>query len=147
MSGKFWMAIGALSMGISIGLSAYGAHGLPSYLESNTEFTDIEKRIQRWNTAAQFQTLHSVGLILVGILAAFNASGVSAQPAQPPSTIVVWGLRLAGVLMLTGMLLFSGLLYVSSIRLIDFGGFVPAGGMCLICSWLAMAISVAWFRR
>jgi uncharacterized membrane protein YgdD (TMEM256/DUF423 family) len=144
MNGKFWIVIGALSMGISIGLSAYGAHGVPAYLESKPEFTDVEKRVERWKTASQFHTLHSLGLILVGILSALNPPVATAPPA---SKVAGWGLCLAGWLMLTGVLLFCGLLYIAAIRLNDFGGLVPSGGMCLIGAWLVLAISVASCRR
>jgi len=138
MNGKIWIMIGALLMGISVALSAYGAHGVPTYL-SKTDFTDIDRRIELWKTAAQIQTTHSIGLILVGGLLAIYSLREQEKKSR---NLGLLGLNFAGALMLVGMVLFSGLLYISSLSQIEFGFYVPTGGSCLILSWFGVAIAI-----
>ncbi len=82
---RLFVLLGALSAAASVALGAYGAHGLPG--EAATT----------WGKAVDYQALHAVGLILIGLLA-----------GRWPGRAV----RVAGGLLLAGTLLFSGNLYL-----------------------------------
>lgn len=114
---KALLIIGALDMAIAIMFGAFGAHGLKGRVSDHY--------ISSWNTAAQYQLFHALGLILVAVLGLsqglnFNASG--------------WTL-------LVGSLLFSGSLYLlvlSGIKPI--GIITPIGGLVMMSGWLLFAI-------
>ncbi|KAK3669833.1 hypothetical protein LTR78_010291 [Recurvomyces mirabilis] len=110
----FWY-IGCLSGASSVMLGAFGAHGLKSRI-------DNPARLANWHTAAQYQLMHSVALLV-------------AEQAAPKN---VWakGLFTAGITM------FSGSLYLLVLDPAQFrfmGPVTPVGGLCLIGGWAALA--------
>ena len=97
----------------SVALGAYGAHGLPGDAAAT------------WGKAVDYQALHAIGLMLIGMLA-------GRWPGR--------ALRIAGGLLLTGTLLFSGSLYLlvaTGIR--GLGWLTPFGGVAFMLGWLALA--------
>ena len=123
-----WIAVGAGLAMIGVGTGAFGAHGLQGYLESLAQ-SDPElaaRRMDNWETAAQYQLLHSIGLVLTGLV-------MARRPSQ-------W-LQAAAIALLMGVLLFSGLLYllVLTERPV-LGAFVPIGGVSMMVGWALLAV-------
>jgi uncharacterized membrane protein YgdD (TMEM256/DUF423 family) len=84
--------------------------------------------IQSWQTATQYQLLHSVALL--SLHAASKQGKVSAQ------------YDLAAKLWISGTILFSGSIYVLSVggpRV--FGPVTPLGGLLLMAGWVAFGVS------
>ncbi len=123
MSSTF-IVIGALLAALAVGLGAFGAHGLKSLVEQN-RFS--AKDLETFQTAVQYQMIHALGLILIGLLAASRPSGMFAA---------------AGWTMLGGTLVFSGFLYAYvATGAKPFAMFVPIGGVAFILAWLGVAIA------
>jgi uncharacterized membrane protein YgdD (TMEM256/DUF423 family) len=123
MSSTF-IAIGALLAALAVGLGAFGAHGLKTLVEQN-RFS--ARDLETFHTAVQYQIIHALGLILVGLLAATRPSAI---------------LDAAGWTMLVGILVFSGFLYAyvaTGTKL--FAMFVPIGGVAFILAWLGVAVA------
>ncbi|KAK5735579.1 hypothetical protein LTR17_008112 [Elasticomyces elasticus] len=114
MSSPFWI-IGCLSGASSVMLGAFGAHGLKSRI-------DNPARLANWHTAAQYQLMHSVALLV-------------AEQAAPKNVV-------AKYLFTAGITMFSGSLYMLVLdpaRFRFMGPITPIGGMCLIGGWVALA--------
>lgn len=109
--------------GIGVMAGAFGAHGLKSVLTA--------EMLETFEVAVRYQMYHSLGLVLVGILAQQQARS----------------LKLPATLFLIGMALFCGSLYLwvlSGVKL--FAMFTPPlGGTAFILGWFAVAIAV-WRR-
>ena len=85
------------------------------------------KDLETFQTAVQYQMIHALGLILIGLLGATRPSGM---------------LDAAGWTMFVGILFFSGFLYAyvaTGTKL--FAMFVPIGGAAFILAWLGAAIA------
>lgn len=130
-----WIAIGAVVAAVGVGLGAFGAHGLQTMLK-DLKVSDpavFAKRIGNWETAAHYQMLHAVGMILVGLAMLFSEK----QKGQ----VSRW-FSVAGTSMLIGVLIFSGMLYL--LVLTDtplLGAIVFIGGVAMIVGWVAFAIA------
>jgi len=114
---RLFVGLGALSGLLSVALGAYGAHGLP-----------VDSAIT-WGKAVDYQAVHGLALLAVGILA-----------GRWPTRVLRW----AGALLLAGILLFSGSLYLlvlTGIR--GLGWLTPFGGIAFMAGWLALAWA-AW---
>lgn len=121
MKGSRWVAVGAVSGALTVGLGAFGAHGLESRLSPED--------LALWETAVQYQGLHALALVLVGLWRGQGGKGCAAG----------WGF-------LVGSAIFSGTLYAMALggpRWL--GAITPIGGTALIAGWIALAIS-AWRR-
>ena len=115
---RLFLALGALSAALWVGLSAAAAH-VPALQQGGPALA----------ASLQQHQLHAVGLLLVGLMLARRASA--------------W-LVAAGVLMLTGLLLFC--LNIDARILLGWDAaraLVPAGGSAFILAWLAFAVG-AW---
>jgi len=110
---------GAISAFIAVALGAFAAHGLKQH------FGEYELGI--WQTAVDYQMVHSLGLILIGLL----AKSFSINLNKP------------GFIMLAGIVIFSGSLYVLSLSGIKTLGMItPIGGMCFLVAWAWLAIRI-----
>lgn len=110
---------GALSAFIAVALGAFAAHGLKQ------QFGEYELGI--WKTAVDYQMAHSLGLILIGLL----AKNFSVNLNKP------------GFIMLAGIVLFSGSLYVLSLSgLKTLGMITPLGGSCFLIAWGWLAAAI-----
>ena len=118
---RFMMCSGAISAALSVALGAFAAHGLKSRLS--------EDMLAVFQTGVQYQFYHSLGLILIGLIAyVFKPTGL---------------LTTAGLLMLGGILLFSGSLYaLTATGIRSLGMITPFGGVAFIVAWLLLALGI-----
>lgn len=113
------IALGALNAFIAVAAGAFAAHGLKDIL--SVEY------INTFKTAADYQMLHGIGLILIGIL--------NRSEARRSNEIAAW-------IMLAGIILFSGSLYTLTLSGTRWLGIItPFGGGCFLIAWLILAIS------
>jgi uncharacterized membrane protein YgdD (TMEM256/DUF423 family) len=112
------IASGALLMLAGVILGAFGAHGLQSLL--------TPKQLSSYVTGVTYQQLHSMGLVLTGVIA----------QVTPPSP---W-LKRAAVLFVVGIALFSGSIYALAFGAPRwFGMLAPVGGTSFMLGWAAVA--------
>lgn len=112
---------GAFALATGVAAGAFGAHGLKRIL--NADMLAI------WQTAAHYQLVHGLGLLVLAALAQYLDSRLAA-----------W----SGGLMMAGIVVFSGSLYVLALSgLRGLGALTPVGGLLLIFSWLALMLA-AW---
>lgn len=118
---RFLITAGALSAALSVALGAFAAHALKSRMPPEA--------LAVFQTGVQYQFYHSLGLILVGIVAQRYQASIL--------------LSAAGLLMAVGILLFSGSLYaLSTTGIRSLGIITPIGGIAFIGAWLLLAIGV-----
>jgi Uncharacterized small membrane protein len=120
---KLFIATGAVLAFLSVAFGAFGAHILKSHLSAHY--------LSVFETGVQYQMYHSLGLILIGLLAltVFHES----------AGLLGW----AGWLMMLGIVLFSGSLYALSISGISLLGIItPFGGIAFLAAW-ALVIAAA----
>ncbi|WP_139693900.1 DUF423 domain-containing protein [Sporolactobacillus terrae] len=120
---KVFIAIGAILAFLSVAFGAFGAHVLKARL--------TEQNLSIFQTGVQYQMVHALGLILIGILALTVFTG--------QTTLLVW----AGWLMTLGVVLFSGSLYaltLSGVRVL--GAITPIGGVLFLISWVLVVAAV-----
>lgn len=110
--------LGCFFAAFGVAAGAFGAHGLKSILAPDM--------LAVYETAVRYQMYHSIGLIIVGIL----AKNENARA------------RLAGWCFIVGIFLFSGSLYALTLTDIRwFGAITPLGGIAFIAGWLFFAFS------
>jgi len=118
---RFLITAGAFSAALSVALGAFAAHALKSRMPPEA--------LAVFQTGVQYQFYHSLGLILVGIVA---------QRYQGATLLAA-----AGLLMAVGILLFSGSLYaLSTSGIRSLGIITPIGGVAFIAAWLLLAFGV-----
>lgn len=118
---RYLITTGAFSAALAVALGAFAAHALKSRMPPEA--------LAVFQTGVQYQFYHSLGLILVGILA---------QRQQETRL-----LSAAGLLMALGILLFSGSLYaLSTTGIRSLGIITPIGGAGFIGAWLLVALGV-----
>jgi uncharacterized membrane protein YgdD (TMEM256/DUF423 family) len=116
---------GALLMFVGVVLGAFGAHALQQVL--------TPRQLSSYQTGVLYQQLHSLALLLVGVIALV-------APASP------WLAR-AAVLFGAGMFFFSGSIYLMTLGAPRWLGMVaPIGGLSFMLAWLALAAH-AWRAR
>ena len=121
---RLWVSLGAFLGGLGVVLGAFGAHSLKNRL--------TEQKLTAFHTATEYLVIHSLALILVGILAAQMGN---ADPHFKK-------LNRVGLFFVAGILLFSGSLYV-----LTFGGpkffgpITPIGGLSFIIGWFTLAFT------
>jgi uncharacterized membrane protein YgdD (TMEM256/DUF423 family) len=116
VKGQRAIAIGALLMGVGIGIGALGAHALRDVL--------TERQLQSLHTAVYYQVFNALALMLLGGWARDGYQGLA------------WPLRLLSA----GVVLFSGSIYImlaGAPRML--GLITPIGGVLLIAAWLMLA--------
>ena len=113
------LIVGSLSLLSATQLSALGFHAL------NNVLTPAQR--ESWHWATEMQFYHSLGLILLALLAARLGN----------SRLVA----LAGGIMILGLLLFSGGLYLNLLGLAPVGQLAPLGGGSFMLAWLLVAIA------
>ncbi|WP_421382198.1 DUF423 domain-containing protein [Bacillus salacetis] len=119
---KTFIIIGAINAFLSVALGAFGAHALEGKIS--------QKYIDTWNTGVLYQMFHSIGILIIGVLAGNIAA----------SSLLNW----SGWLMLIGIILFSGSLYVLSLTGIKvLGAITPLGGVSFLIAWVLLIITAA----
>ena len=116
---RFLLGSGALVMALGVILGAMSAHA--SKAAAHPEATRLMQ------TAVQYQLVHGLGLLVIGVLARNAAS--------------MW-LVVAGVLLLLGVLFFCGSLWNLALTNRSLGPVAPIGGLCFIAGWIALALFV-----
>ena len=112
---------GAISAFLAVAAGAFAAHGLKELLSA--------EYISTFKTAADYQMIHSLGLIIIGILNKQNANHITRRRNST-----------AAVFMCLGIILFSGSLYLLTLTGIRWLGMVtPLGGICFLIAWLTLA--------
>ena len=116
--------LGAIVMAFGVALGAYAAHAA-----KGAAHPEAARLLQ---TAVQYQLVHGIGILAVGILARWEASK--------------W-LVAAGAFLLAGVALFCGSLWVLAFTAQSLGPAAPLGGLALIAGWLALAVHGLVHRR
>ena len=117
-----WIAIGAVSAALAVGLGAFGAHGLEQRVEAS--------ELEIWKTGVNYHFLHALGLVLLGLFLGQR------ETRSPGST----GGGTAGWCLFLGSIIFAGTLYgmvLGGPRIL--GAITPIGGVLLIVGWVAFA--------
>jgi uncharacterized membrane protein YgdD (TMEM256/DUF423 family) len=127
MSGKTWLAVGAVLACLSVVCGAFGAHWLndkiPLWYPDDAALQ--AKRLGDWETAARYHMYHALAIVAIG-LALLHGSGKLWQAAA-------WT-------MTAGIVLFSGSLYVLVISTNKtWGAVTPFGGLLMIAGWILLA--------
>jgi uncharacterized membrane protein YgdD (TMEM256/DUF423 family) len=136
MLGRYWIAVGAILGGVSVGLGAFAAHGLDQvFVEKYAGQTRVvagetmplaTKFLNDFKTGVEYQMYHAVSLLVVGLWAERRASR---------------SLEFAGRAFFVGVVLFSGSLYILTLTGVTKWGMVtPLGGVALIAGWLTLAV-------
>jgi uncharacterized membrane protein YgdD (TMEM256/DUF423 family) len=123
-----FLLVAALFGAIGVMCGAFGAHGLQ-------KLTTDETVLHGFQTAVQYQLLHSITLLFVASMF---------ERLSPK-----W-MKWSGIFFISGIILFSGSLYILTfLKLQDsgmtkfIGPVTPLGGLCLILGWLFLAIAAA----
>lgn len=126
---KIWLLTGIFLGLLSVGLGAFGSHGLEARFKPDGFSAEELKKIANWETAVRYQMYHALALLVLGILA-LRRCGIM--------------IHLAGTALTLGTLLFCGCLYG---WVLDGPRFlvhiVPIGGLLMILGWLLFA-AAAW---
>lgn len=114
-----------------VALGAFGAHGLPDYLEgAGYAPEEIAGRLDTFVTGTRYQLYTALALLAIGV-------GGEAPAFR-------WPFRL----LTAGTLIFSGLLY--ALAVVEgwrwLGAVVPVGGLAMIAGWAAIGI-LGWKSR
>ena len=113
------IAMGAFSACIAVAAGAFAAHGLKNILS-------IEY-LETFKTAADYQLVHSIGLILIGVINQHSSNRCNIASA---------------IFMFTGIILFSGSLYLLTLTGIKWLGMItPVGGICFLMAWLILGFN------
>ncbi|HEX7404002.1 MAG TPA: DUF423 domain-containing protein [Usitatibacter sp.] len=120
---RFFLACGALVMASGVALGAYAAHAAKGATHPEAA--------RLLHTAVQYQLVHGLGILAVGVLARWGSSP--------------W-LAAAGGLLIAGVALFCGSLWVLALAMHSLGPAAPLGGIAFIAGWLALAIHALRIR-
>jgi len=113
------IAAGAINAFIAVAAGAFAAHGLKNVLSSDY--------LAVFRTAADYQMMHGIGLVLIGVLTKQNANVRNMT---------------AALFMLGGIILFSGSLYILATTGLRWLGMItPFGGVCFLIAWLILAFN------
>lgn len=113
------IAFGAFNAFIAVAAGAFAAHGLkhlmsPEYLAT-------------FKTAAEYQMIHAIGLIVIGLLNKQNTNRCNVA---------------AAAFMFVGIILFSGSLYLLTLTGTKWLGIItPFGGICFLIAWLTLGFN------
>ncbi len=119
---KIFLVTGSASAALAVMLGAFAAHALKARLSPD--------HLAAFQTGVHYHLIHSVGLVLVGVLARDAARSVL--------------MGYAGGAMIAGIVLFSGSLYaLTTTGVKSLGIITPFGGLLLILSWVLLAVSIA----
>jgi len=137
MYGSKWIRIGAIFAAIGVACGALGAHALKTHLTSEPTFSieTTQTIIDNWSTAVLYLLIHSIAIILTGLVAVNVCSKL---------------LTYAGSFFSAGIIGFSGGLLTYNTTLVISGtkilpiviAVVPLGGICLILGWCCLAASL-----
>lgn len=103
---------------LGVALGAFGAHALKERISAAS--------LTIWQTGVQYHLVHSVALIVVGLVLAHSSSKLVER---------------AGWLFVAGIAIFGGSLYALAITDIKvLGAITPLGGVCFLAGWACLAL-------
>jgi uncharacterized membrane protein YgdD (TMEM256/DUF423 family) len=121
---KLLLILGSFNAATAVSMGAFGAHSLETEISKDMLYV--------YQTAVQYHFYHSLGLMIIGVLAIHSKATKY--------------LGIAACIMFIGIILFSGSLYVLSTTGSRWVGIItPFGGIAFIISWVFTGISV-WRR-
>lgn len=123
---KFFLLFASASGGLAVIFGAFGAHAIKSQLS--------ESLLSAYETAVQYQFIHSLALLALGVLLIKTES-------------ISRAFAVAGFGWIIGIVLFCGSLYWLALggpRWL--GPITPLGGCCFIVAWLSFAVGVWQIR-
>ena len=112
-------AIGGVSTAASIGLGAYGAHGLPK----QPGMTPV--KLKQFEAANRYQMIHSIALAFL--------------PSIVPPTHKL-ALQISSGCFLSGTGMFAGGVYGKVAGFDEMAKASPAGGVLLMAGWVALGV-------
>ena len=113
------IAFGAFNAFLAVGAGAFAAHGLKDIL--SIEYLNTFK------TAADYQMMHGIGLVLIGLINKQNTNRCNFA---------------AAAFMFVGIILFSGSLYVLTLTSTKWMGMItPLVGICFLMAWLILGFN------
>jgi uncharacterized membrane protein YgdD (TMEM256/DUF423 family) len=119
--GRTFLALGAISAGISVAAGAFGAHALKARLPADL--------LAVFETGARYEMYHALGLV---------AAAWAASRAPAAAAWAGW----AGWLFVAGTVLFSGSLYALALTGVRaLGAVTPLGGVAFVAGWIALAVA------
>lgn len=119
------IALGAFNAFLAVCTGAFAAHGLKEIL--NDDHLNIFK------TAANYQLIHGIGLIVIGTLNKINTSRYNI---------------IAAALMFIGIILFSGSLYLLTLTGTRWLGIItPFGGTLFLAAWLTLGFNYLFCKE
>ncbi len=120
-SAKLFLILGSVNALLAVMFGAFGAHALKNKLDA--------AMLEIYQTGSEYHFYHSLGLLLVGIIAM----------QLPPG---LWS-KLSGWSMFAGILLFCGSLYLLSVLGVRWLGMItPVGGTLFILAWASLCIAI-----
>ena len=143
-SQRLWGTVGAVSAALAVVIGAFGAHLADDILievHASSESRSIAgfevpasyKYLQDFKTGSHYQFIHSIAIILVGLLGRRGKARIVGHFAASSFLI--------------GILLFSGSLYVLSTTGVRWlGAVTPIGGLLFIAGWILFAAAAAMPR-
>ncbi|WDQ18612.1 DUF423 domain-containing protein [Rhodopirellula sp. P2] len=116
------MVLAGLAGASAVGIGAFGAHGLPNFLEqSGMDPETIARRVAQFDTGARYHLAHAIVLLALAVA---------------PLRSTKW-LRTIRALMVAGLIFFSGSLYLLVLTNTPvLGAITPIGGVCWMVGWL-----------
>jgi uncharacterized membrane protein YgdD (TMEM256/DUF423 family) len=118
---RTFLALGAISAGISVAAGAFGAHALKARLPADL--------LAVFETGARYEMYHALGLV---------AAAWAASRAPAAAAWAGW----AGWLFVAGTVLFSGSLYALALTGVRaLGAVTPLGGVAFVAGWIALAVA------
>ena len=125
MERVFWLLSGINGF-LAVALGAFGAHGLRGRLSGAP---DGARRLEVWETAAQYHFMHALALGLAAYLCSRSSLGSATA---------------TGYLFQAGIVIFSGSLYLLAITgVTKLGMITPIGGLCFLAGWCALIWTAA----
>ena len=122
MSAKAVLILAGILGALSVGIGAFGAHGLQDTLTANG-------KVDTFETAVKYQFYHTLALLLLGILM------LNFQQSY---------LTYAAYAFTGGIVVFSGSLYVLSLTNMTWlGAITPIGGLGFILGWVFLVLGVS----
>ena len=123
---RTFLLLGSVFAFLAVALGAFGAHALKKSLTAD--------QLAIYQTGVQYQAIHALALLIVGILAI-----VLKEPGK---------LKIAGWLFAIGIAIFSGSLYALAISGEKWlGAITPLGGVCFLVGWGCVIWSAASLRE
>lgn len=117
---KQWVLFGCVSGFFAVVFGAFGGHVLKEKLS--------EKALSIYLVGIQYQTMHALALIALGLWGAQNLGVDTTQ---------------AGWAFTAGIILFSGSLYCLALTDLRFLGMItPIGGVAFLAGWALFALAV-----